>query len=174
VARSRVVAAEIASGVAAREGIERDEAGEGMARAAGFVEADVTGAADAEKLKIDAAGGADGGFVGGAVGVDLGFGDGAGRQVRALRVDVDVVKEVAAHERAVALGMLGRERVVFVEVKRGDVGEAQAFLAVEADEFGVDAHGRGTGGEAEHDGFLFSLALADEGGNFRGDGTGGI
>ena len=174
VARGGVVAAEVAGGVAAGEGIERDEAGEGVARAAGFVEADVTGAADAEKLEIDAAGGADGGFVGGAVVVDLAFGDGAGRQVRALRVDVDVVKKVAAHERAVALGMLGCERVVFVEIKRGDVGEAQTFLAVEADEFGVDAHGRGAGGEAEDDGFLLGLALADEGGDFRGDGARGI
>ena len=94
--------------------------------------------------------------------------------MRALRVDVDVVKKVAAHERAVALGMLGCERVVFVEIKRGDVGEAQTFLEVEADEFGVDAHGRGAGGEAKDDGCLLGLALADEGGDFRGDGARGI
>lgn len=67
-----------------------------MARTAGFVEADVTGAADAENLKIDAAGGADRGFVGGTMGVDIVFGDGARRQVGAGRVEIDVVKDAAA------------------------------------------------------------------------------
>jgi hypothetical protein len=53
------VAAEVAGGVAARERVERDQARERVRRAARLVEADVAGAADAEDLEVDAAGGRD-------------------------------------------------------------------------------------------------------------------
>ena len=173
VAWGGIDAAEVAGGVAAGEGVERDEAGERVAGTAGFVEADVTGAADAEDLKIDAAGGADRGFVGGTMGVDLVFGDGARRQVGAGRVEIDVVKKMPPHKRPVALRVLGRERVILVEVEGGDVGEAQALLAVQAHQFGVKADGGGAGREAEDDGAFLGVALADERGDFGGDGARG-
>lgn len=77
------------------------------------------------------------------------------------------------HKRPVALRVLGRERVILVEVEGGDVGEAQALLAVQSHQFGVKADGGGAGREAEDDGAFLGVALADERGDFGGDGARG-
>ena len=66
-----VEAAERRRGVLAGDRVELDLAGPAVARRAGFVEADVAGAADAEDLQVDAADGVDFVFVGFAVGEDL-------------------------------------------------------------------------------------------------------
>ena len=68
------LAEEIARSVAARHWIERDGARSAMARRAGFVEADVPAAADAEDLQIDAARPANLLFVAGAIFLDIGVG----------------------------------------------------------------------------------------------------
>src|SRR5262249_29135279 len=66
-----LLAEEAAGRVLARHRIERDQARAAMARRAGFVEADVPGAANAEDLQVDAAGPANALFVAGAIILDL-------------------------------------------------------------------------------------------------------
>src|SRR5207248_2779934 len=62
-ARDVFAAEEIAGGVHAGDAIERDQAGAAVAPGARLVEADVTGAADAEDLKVDPSGVADGALI---------------------------------------------------------------------------------------------------------------
>ena len=66
------LAKEISGRVATRDVVEVDRARHtGFARA-GFIEADVSSLADAEQLKVDAAGSDDCGFVGAARVIDFG------------------------------------------------------------------------------------------------------
>jgi len=51
--------AKIAGGIAPRQWVERDQPGAGSPRTARFIEADVSGSADAQYLKIDPARGSD-------------------------------------------------------------------------------------------------------------------
>ncbi len=163
------LAPEVGGGVLAGDAVEGDAAGEGIAGGAGFVEADVAGAADAENLKVDAADGVDFVFVGFAVGEDLIRGDGARGDVDVFGGDVDVVEELLAHEAGVAFGVVGGEAVVFVEVEGDDVLEAEFFLAVEADEFAVEGDGGGAGGEAEDGGAAGAGVFLHEGLHFLGE-----
>jgi hypothetical protein len=162
------VAAEVAGGIAARERVERDQPRERVAGAARLVEADVAGATDAEDLEVDAAGGRDHRLVGGAVRVDLGLRHRARGQVGACGVDVHVVEEVGAHEAPVALRVVRRDRVIFVEVEGRDVGEAETRLAMEPHQLGIEADRRGAGGQAEDHTALLGLALPDQRGDLRG------
>src|SRR5690606_12399386 len=162
------LAEEVAGGVAAGERVEGDQAGAGVAAGAGLVEADVAGAADAEDLEIEAAGVADAILVGLAAGEDFGAGHGAVGHVDVFGRHVDVVEELVVHEAPVTLGVGAGEAVVFVEVEGDDVLERQAFLAVQADELAVEAHGGGAGGEAEDGAATLVGALADEGGDLGG------
>ncbi len=152
-------AEEVGGGVKAGDAVEGDEASDGIAGAAGFVEADVAGAADAEDLEIDAAGVADGVFVGGAVVEDFVEGDGAVGEVDVVGLEVDVGEELLLHEAEVAFAVVAVEAVVFVEVESDDVGEAEVFFAVEADEFAVKGNGGGAGGEAEDGGAAVGAAF---------------
>ncbi len=173
-AGDELFAEEIAGGVESGDAVEGDEAGAAVARGAGLVEADVTGAADAEELEVDSAGGGDGGFVLLAEGGDGFGGEGAVGDVDVLARDIDVVEEVFVHETVVALELAGVHGEVFVEVEGDDVLEGEIFFLVEADEFGVDGDGGGSGGEAEDGGLVFCGALADEGGDFCGGVEAGV
>ncbi len=69
--RHRFFAKEIAGRVVPRDGVERDQSRAAAGHAERLVEADVPVAADAQELKIDAAGPLDGAFVLAAISVDL-------------------------------------------------------------------------------------------------------
>ena len=131
----------------------------GAERTGGFVEADVAVAAETEQLDIDAAGVEDTLFVTAAFGVEIGRG--AVGHVRAGWVDVDVAEKIFPHEIPVGLVVRAGETDVFVEVERGDAAEIEALVAVEPDEFLIEAERGAPGGEAE-DGVGF---FADDAGD---------
>lgn len=113
----------------------------------GLVEADVAVCADAEDLEVDAAGLFDFGFVLRAL--EIGVECGAVRDVDLVGGDVDGVEEIFVHIMVVALVASGVERVVFVEVKGGDLAEVDFAGFVAFDDFGVGAEWGATGGESE-------------------------
>src|SRR4051812_31511732 len=80
---------------------EGDEAGAGIARRAGLVEADVPGAADAEDLQVEAARFGNLLFVALAERSDGIGGNGAVGDVDVFRIDVDEAEEVFVHESPV-------------------------------------------------------------------------
>ena len=69
----------------------------------------------------------------------------------------------------VALRVLRRDRVVFVQVEGGDVLEAEPLLAMEADQFLVDEDGGRAGGQAEDGLDALGGALADQLGDLGRD-----
>ena len=73
----------------------------------------------------------------------------ARRDVDVRRIDVDVREEILPHEAMVGVDALLRHRVVLVEIERHDVGEAQPFVAMHADQLAIDPDRRRAGGEAE-------------------------
>ena len=152
---------------------EIDDAGAGVTSGAGFVEADVSGGADAEDLKVNAAGVFDGLFVGLTMLPEVSLGDGAVGDVDVVGVDVDVVEELVVHEVPVALRVLATEADVLVEVEGDDASEGEAVFGVEATEFLVEVDRGGTGGEAEDGGELFGLAGGNEVSDLSGEGLGG-
>ena len=94
-----------------------------------------------------------------ALGVEIGRG--AVGHVGAGLVDVDVAEKIFPHEIPVGLVVRAGETDVFVEVERGDAAEIEPLVAVEANEFLVEAERRAAGGEAE-DGVGF---FADDAGD---------
>ena len=134
-------AEKVTGGIGASDGVEGNHAGASCLVGTGFIEADVTGAADAEDLNVDAAGSSNAGFVVAAV-VGNSFGrNGAVRDVCLPRRDVNVIEEVFPHESHVTLHIFWLHRMVFIQIECDDVSEREAFFAVEADQFGVDASG---------------------------------
>src|SRR5690606_23096764 len=127
-----------------------------------LVEPDVAALADPEDLEVDPAGPFDGGLVLPAVGFHLVARDVAARDVDVLRLDVHVLEEVLPHVPVEAVDAIRLHGVVLIEIERDDVGEVEALLAVQADQFAVYADRRGARREPE-DGVLASGALgADE------------
>ena len=120
----------------------RAEAGSGL------VETDVAVAADAEELQVDAAGLADGVFVGFAVVVVVAT-DGAIGDVDVVGIDVDVGEEILLHEMMETLRMRGGEAEVLVKIESDDLGEIERAGFVETDEFLVDGDHGAPGGQAE-------------------------
>ncbi|MEY3458023.1 MAG: hypothetical protein RL215_1180 [Planctomycetota bacterium] len=141
-ARNILCAEEIAGGVRASDGVERDHAGASGEIGARFVEADVTSASDTKNLNVDAAGGRDSTFVFAAVISDAIHRYGAIGHVGLSFGDVNVIEEMFLHEPDVALHVFGLHGVVFVKVEGDHVAEGEAFFAVEPDQFGIDT-GRG-------------------------------
>jgi hypothetical protein len=62
----------------------------------------------------------------------------------------------------VALKLVLSDGVILVEVESDDVGEVESLLAVQADEFAVNADGGGAGGEAEDAVLAGAGPFADE------------
>src|SRR5687767_11700443 len=108
------------------------------------------GAADAQDLEIDSAGGPDAFLVMPAMRVDLTERHGAVGQVNVGTRDVDVVEEMHPHELVIALRVGRLQRIVFVEIERDDVREAQVLFVVNADELRVYADRSRSGGKPEH------------------------
>ena len=63
-----------------------------------------------------------------------------------------MVEERLVHPAVVAVRVVRRHRVVFVEVERDDAREVEALLLVQADQLAVQPDGRGAGGQAEDGG----------------------
>src|SRR5262249_10411599 len=142
-------AEEVARGVPAGHGVQGGPAGPAVPRGAGFVKADVAGAADAQDLQVDAAGPPDQLLVADAVVLDVAGRHGPVGDVDVLRRDVDVVEEGLAHPAVVAVRVVRLHRVVFVEVESEDAREVEPGLLVQADQFAVQPHGGRAGGQAQ-------------------------
>ena len=134
----------------------------------------MAGAADAEDLQINAADGVDGFFILAAVVEDLIARDGSLGDVDVLLRDVDMVEQLVRHEPRVALGVVGREAVVFVEIEGDDVLEAESFFLVKADQLTIERHGRGACGHPEHGGFACFVLGLNELPHFLGQFLGGL
>ena len=149
-------------------------AGDGGIVGAGFVEADVAGAANAENLEVDAAAVLDFLFVGGAVGGNLVTLHRAGGQVDVLRLHVDVVEEIGVHEVPVGFRMVVVQAAVFVQIEGDDVGKGKAFFLVQADQLRIKGQRSGARGEAKNHVPAFGGARADQFRNFSCQSLGSI
>src|SRR5450755_1075856 len=107
-------------------------------------------AADAENLQIDAAGALNVVFIGGAVFFVV-AGDGAVGNMNVAGIDIHMGKEVLQHEMVKAVGMLGRNSEIFIEIEGERAGEIEAFLTMQAGEFAIDAESGASGGQSEAD-----------------------
>ena len=123
------------------ENLDPSARAEGAGR---FVETDVTVAAEAEQLDVDAAGLDDAGFVGAALGVEIGRD--AVRNMGAGDVDVDMPEKIFLHEKPVRLGVCRRQADVLVEVERRHFAEIQALIAMQSDQLLVKPERCATGG----------------------------
>jgi len=124
------------------------DAGAARERRAGFVEGEVTVATQAEHGEIEAAGGADRGFVARALGVEVGRARVGGEVVAAREVDAfDQVLAQEAHEGA---GVVVREAGVLVEVEGARVRERDALALVERCDFPIHRDHRRAGREREY------------------------
>ena len=150
---------------------EGDHAGSGAQGREGLVESNVAVFAHAAQEQVETAGGHDGLFVGGALGLDvLGV---AVQDVDVLGLLVNVVEEVAVHEAVVALGMLHGQAHVLVHVEGDDVLEGKFTGLDHADELGIGFDGSGTGAQADYErlignGSLFLDALGNVMGSPQG------
>src|SRR5690606_33011648 len=55
-------------------------------------------------------------------------------------LDVDMIEKVSVHERHIALFRIGLHRIVFVQIKRYYIFEAQAVFAVEAHQLRINTY----------------------------------
>ena len=116
--------------------------------------------ADAQKLKIDATALADLALVLGEH--RLGIGGEAVRHMGVFRLDVDVVKKVFLHEAAIALLMIRRKPLVFVQIERAHAGKVDPPRLVAGNELTVERKGCGTGRQSQHaGGFGVDLQFKD-------------
>src|SRR5207247_10729923 len=133
----------------------------------GLVEADMPRLADAEQLEIDAACAPDRVFIRGtsldhALARDRAVGD-----MYVLLRDVHMREEVLPHVAVVAVGTVGRHRVVLVEVERDDARKIDVAGLMAPDQFFVDAEGSAPRSEPQdRSTFGAGLALNDLGDPF--------
>ena len=100
-----------------------------------LVEADVSVVPDAEQLNVHAAPVLDLALVGFAHGRDV-----RGQTIGddgVFGFDGNVVKQVFLHEAAVALRVVGRETLVFIEIGRAHAGKINETCLLAGDEFPV-------------------------------------
>lgn len=131
-----------------------------MKAGAGFVEAYMAVAANAQQLQVDTAKAGYFVFVGSAV-----LGDAVGGTVGVGNVDVvgfDIYmrKQILLHKVGVAVLVLWDNWVVFIEVKTDDVGETQAFVLVHSHQFLIDQLRGIAGSQAQNRGLALVLPLA--------------
>ena len=158
-ARDVFDAEEIGRGVLARQGVERDDAGPRRRIGPGLVETDVPRLADAEELEVDAACRPNRLVVRGA-GLDHALArDGAVGDMHVLLRDVHMREEVLPHVAAVAVGTVGRHRVVLVEVERDDARKIDVAGLMAPDQLFVDAEGSAPRSEPQ-DRSTFGAGLA--------------
>ena len=148
-ARDVLDAEEIGRGVPARQRVERDDARPRRRIRPGLVEADMPRLADAEQLEIDAACAPDCVFIRGT-GLDHALPrDRAVGDMYVLLRDVQMREEVLPHVAVVAVGTVGRHRVVLVEIERDDAGKIDVACLMAADQLFVDPEGSAPGGQPQ-------------------------
>ena len=160
-----VLPEKIGGRIAARDGIERDQARARLDPRARLVEPDVTGLADAEYLDVDPSGITNRLLVGVSLGGNLVTGDVAARDMDILRANIDLVEEILPHVAVVAVDAVRPHRIVLVEIERHDVGEVQTLLAVEPRELAVDPDRRAAGCQSENCARACLSSLDDDVGN---------
>ena len=149
-ARHVLDAEEIGRGVLAGQRVERDDAGPRGCVGARLVESHVPRLADAEQLEVDPARRVNGLLIRVARFRDaLAWGHALG-DVHVLLRDVHVREEVLPHVAVIAVGTVGRHRVVLVEIERDDAREIDVPRLVAADQLFIDAQRSTARGEAEH------------------------
>ena len=168
-ARDIVFAKEIACRIASRQAIERNHAGAAAAARTGFVETDVPRATYAQDLYVDATHAVDFFFVLPAAFVDIFFGQRAVGNVDVAFGNVEVIEQMLVHKSNIALQLLGRHRVVFVEIEGDDVLEREAVLLVHPYEFIVDFGRRTARGQAKDTRLAGIGPLTNQLGNLLGD-----
>src|SRR6478672_3047120 len=119
-------------------------------------------AADAKKLKVDAAGCPDRLLVAltllrNAVARHI-----AARDVYVVRLDVDLGEQVLPHEAVIGVDAARIHRVVLVEIEGDHTAEAQIFLAVHPDELAINSEGGRTGGQTQDGRFTRPVPALDE------------
>ena len=123
---------------ALRQGHLMGAAGKAAVR---LVEANVSVAADAQQLQVDAVMLLDDPVILGALQSAVGLG--AVRQKASVRRDIDMVEEILPHEAAVALGMVPGQAAVFVQVDGNRLPEIQLALLIPLNQMTVGADGGG-------------------------------
>ena len=113
-----------------------------------LVEADLSVLADADNHQIDLAGGT---VVGIAILRNLVLGDRSVGNVDVLGLDVDVVEELLVDAVVAALLLVRADRVELVETEYGHVAEADLPGLVASYQLVVEAQGRTSGGDAQHE-----------------------
>ena len=160
--RHVVFAEEVARGITPRHRIERHRPRPALARRARLVEADVPAAADAEDLQIDASGPANHLLVVDAMLVHFAARHRAVRYVDVLLGNVDVAEKRLVHPAAIAVRVVGRHRVVFVEVEGDDARKIEPRVLVQPNQLTVQPDRRRARGQAEHRGPVRRVVLADQ------------
>jgi hypothetical protein len=64
---------------------------------------------------------------------------------------VDVIEQVALHERAIAARVVGSDAKELVEVERGGMSKVGAPAFMKGDEFAIQGDGSTTCGQSQHD-----------------------
>jgi hypothetical protein len=169
-----VLAEEIAGGIAARDGVQRDATSARVRTGARLVEPNVAGLSDPENLKIDSTCFSDRVLVRLALVIDIGAGNVAAGDVDVLGTQVDVVEEILPHEPVIAMDAVRFHRVVLVEVEGHDVGEVEAILAMHLDQLAIDPDWCAPRGESEHSVSAFPPPLPHYLGDALGDRAGDL
>ena len=164
-----LLAEEIGGGVAPRHRIEMHDTRAAVRAGARFVEADVARLPDAENLEVDPAGALDLRLVTQAFRLDVNARSVPPRDMNVPLRDIDVREEILPHEAVIRVDVVRRHRVVFVEIERHDVGEAQPVVPMHPDQLAIHANGRGARGEAEDDILAGRSLLPNQRRDARGD-----
>ncbi|MPN32608.1 hypothetical protein SDC9_180088 [bioreactor metagenome] len=117
---------------------------------AGLVKADVPGAADAEQLQVDPPQVVDQPVVVGADSVAV-----HRHAVRDMNVsgqDIDMVEKVLPHVTVVALGVLGRQGAVLVQINAAHSRKVHVAFVVPVNQLPVNAQGRRSRRQSQHTG----------------------
>ena len=141
---------EVTGRIRPRHTIERDQSRATGNRTARFIKANVAGASDAENLQVDAPSFTNLLFVAQTRRRHILSRQRASGYVDGVERNIDMIKEVLPHEAMVALQRVGRDGPVFVKIECDHACKRQAFLAMQANEFVVDAHRRAACGQSQH------------------------
>jgi hypothetical protein len=133
-----------------------------------FVEADVSGLADAQELEVDAAGFLNEGFVSAAFGFEV-VGD-AIWQMCFFNIDVHAAKQVLAHVFMVGMRIGRSEADVFIEVEGHAFRKIKFLVRVQPRQLAIDALHRFAGSQTEHEPRVRSEVMGDDPGDERGGG----
>lgn len=147
--------AECGGGVRLGKVIQVYLAGAGGVIGTRLVEADVTGATDAENLQIKTTAGLNLVLISLAVGFDVLLCNCAAGKIDVLGGNVDVVEQVGVHEVPVGLNVLTGQTVVFVKVEGSYILEGKTLFLVQTNQLCIETKRGSAGGQTKH----YTLAL---------------